>query len=883
MRPRVTATNLRSLTLTKAHSGKHATHGSVGRRLAASSTATWYRRNAATLVWISGAYYVVGRLSLQVALVETNVTPLWPAAGIALAAFLALGYRAWPAVAVAALLVNVAMSGSSLAALAIAGGNTVAPLIGAYWLDRMGFDWDRGSRNDAQLIIAASLAAMTISASTGSLALLSTGVIERSDLLGTWTVWWAGDTMGALTVAPVLWSAPLYRQLVARGRQTMEAVGLSVLLVVVCALAVRSPSPRLYAVVPIVSLMAWRLERLGAATAALISVSIVAWASANDVGAFGISDLTSDMLTLQGFTVVIALCSFFFAAVVGEQRAAAAALSRSGEQLQERVTRATAALEVTNASLAQEVRERTIAQDIARHQATELAEAQAVAHIGSWSWEVGGDRVMWSDELYRIYGVDSDGFAATYRAFLELVHPGDRDRVSERVSSAVTSGGVFEFEHRIVRPNGEIRDVFSHGQSTVDSEGRTVRLVGTAQDITERKRAEGMLRVEDERRRLQEIFVKAPAAVVLTRGPDHVIDFANPSFFEVLGTRDCIGKRVIDAFPDIEEQGYFELLSHVYATGETYSAVEAPLLIDRHHTGVREEVFFNFTYQPVRDLQGEVEGIFGHGVDVTDMVRARQQVEDMAAQMGRLYEQELHVTEVLQRSLLPERLPEIAGLELVGRYAPGSAEAEVGGDWYDALALPDGRLVMMIGDVEGHGIEAAATMGQLRNALRAYLVEGAGPAQAVRRLRKLVQDTGNEHFATVLCLSLRPDTLEACIASAGHLPPLLVRSGGECEFLRTVTAAPIGAPIGSDPSELVLQLPPGSKLVLYTDGLVERRGAGIDDGLALLTDLARTCPSGLEPFADRLLERLGHDRSDDIALLVLGVADTEVPEAPLQR
>lgn len=835
------------------------------------SLSEWYWLQLPWLVAAAVAYYGLARASLHLALVGTNVTPLWPPTGIAVATLLLLGWRAWPAIAVPALLVNFFISGSSIAAFTIAGGNTLAPVVCVMLLKNLGFDWDRGSRRDSLLIIVAALAATIVSAGVGSISLFSSGVIERHEFVGTWLVWWTGDSLGVLAVAPVVLSLRDIQSALRDRRRLLEASALLSTLATTAVLAALSPTPRLFLLIPIVGVIAWRLERLGAVVAVLTATSIVAWAAANDLGSFENTSTVSKMVTLQGFNIVVALSSLVFAAVIAEQRFASAALARIGGDLASRVLQATTDLEATNVRLEAEVVERTAAQETARFQAAELIEAQAVAHIGSWSWDVPDDRVSWSDELYRIYGLDRDAFDATFSAFVERVHPTDRVAVQEAVSRALREGGAFEFAHRIVRPSGDVRSVLSQGLATHDTDGTPVRLIGTAQDITDRLRAEQLTRVEAERLRLEELFLRSPAAVIITKGPDHVIDFVNPAFFAVVGVRDCLGKPVGDAIPELEPHGFLDLFGHVYQSGETSVVTEAPLIVDPTGDGSREEFFLNFTCQPVFGDMRMVEGIFGHGVDVTDMVNARAKVETMAEEVNRLYERELEVAGVLQRSLLPDRLPEIPGMKLAGRYAPGNSEDEVGGDWYDAVLLPDGQLVMMIGDVEGHGVEAAATMGRLRNAMRAYLVEGAGPGEAIDRLRRLLVDTDDESFATVLCASLDTRTRLLRASSAGHLPALRLETRGSARLWTTALGAPIGAPTTSLAEESSAVLECGSSLVLFTDGLVERRGVDIDERLRQLVESASAAPAGADLLADWLMSDLGQGRSDDIALLALSL------------
>ncbi|WP_433296881.1 SpoIIE family protein phosphatase [Actinoplanes sp. CA-030573] len=238
---------------------------------------------------------------------------------------------------------------------------------------------------------------------------------------------------------------------------------------------------------------------------------------------------------------------------------------------------------------------------------------------------------------------------------------------------------------------------------------------------------------------------------------------------------------------------------------------------------------------------------------------------------ARLYEAEHRIASTLQHSLLPHSLPRVAGAIVAGRYLPGSTEAEVGGDWYDVFPAPDGRLFLVIGDVVGKGVQAAAGMGQLRNALRAYILEGFACGEALTRLNRLVDNLGRQQFATVVCVRVDPVAGRLHYSSAGHPPPVLARPGKAGEFLyHSALGPPIGALPDAGYPTLEAPLEPGSRLVLYTDGLVEDRRTGIDSGLAeLLEDVGRPCDH-VEDLLDKLLAKAAHrSRRDDIALIAV--------------
>jgi PAS domain S-box-containing protein len=451
----------------------------------------------------------------------------------------------------------------------------------------------------------------------------------------------------------------------------------------------------------------------------------------------------------------------------------------------------------------------------------------------------------------------------------DLIHPDDRDAM--RAARAVASGTAepTHFEGRLATRDGGwavTQWILSVARDEEDGAGS---LHAAVEHPSPRRR-------DDLDKRLQESLRLAPAAVVMLKGPDHAIEFANEELFAALGRRECIGVPVREAFPEVATQAYVDQLDLVLETGESHTTAEAPVMLDRRGDGMLEEAFFTFTYQPVHDGDGHVGGIFGHGVDVTETVKVRRQLEAMAGRLAQQFAHEHLVAETLQRSLLPKELPRLPGVDVAARFVAGSSEAVVGGDWYDALALPDGRLMLMIGDVEGRGLEAAATMGQARNALRAYALEGAPPAEVLCSLDRLMAATGEERFVTALCAVLDADLGELVYANAGHVPPLLARADGTTTFLDGGLTAPVGVPVGVQVGgeaaerfvEARVTIDPGATLLLYTDGLVERRTEGIDDGLARLAG-ALAPGAELDELLDRLVALCTDDDRDDVAILAV--------------
>ena len=252
-----------------------------------------------------------------------------------------------------------------------------------------------------------------------------------------------------------------------------------------------------------------------------------------------------------------------------------------------------------------------------------------------------------------------------------------------------------------------------------------------------------------------------------------------------------------------------------------------------------------------------------HEVELLQLAadRAAAAVQSLTAQADRL------AAAALQRSLVPTSLPAVAGAEMAARYIPGSGG--VGGDWYDVFTLPTGELCVVIGDVAGSGLPAAVIMGRMRSALRAYALETRDPAEVLSRLDRKMQHFEADAMATVLYAVIDPglDRMDICLA--GHFPPVIAYPGQPAEL----ASVPVGLIIGiADPAPrpvTSLPIPPGALLCFYTDGLIERRGELIDDGLARLCRAVTVEP--VEAACATVMQELvgAGSARDDIALLML--------------
>jgi PAS domain S-box-containing protein len=255
-----------------------------------------------------------------------------------------------------------------------------------------------------------------------------------------------------------------------------------------------------------------------------------------------------------------------------------------------------------------------------------------------------------------------------------------------------------------------------------------------------------------------------------------------------------------------------------------------------------------------------------------------------AIERARLYEREHVIAQELQQSLLPDQLPMLPGVTTAARYRPAGAGSEVGGDWYDAIVQPGGTLLLVIGDVAGRGLAAAATMGQLRSALRAYAFDGHPPGALLDRLNAFHNGLPGAGMATVALVAVDLGGERVRYASAGHPPGLLVTADGASHWLDAALGVPLGTIDDASYPEAEATLGPGATLVLYTDGLVEIRGEHLDLGFGRLEAAAAGGPQEPESLCDAILANTlaDPDIGDDVTLLVLQTMAAGQPRVAIE-
>ncbi|MEZ7160005.1 SpoIIE family protein phosphatase [Streptomyces althioticus] len=364
---------------------------------------------------------------------------------------------------------------------------------------------------------------------------------------------------------------------------------------------------------------------------------------------------------------------------------------------------------------------------------------------------------------------------------------------------------------------------------------------------------------------VREVLDRVPCLVALVHGPDHRIAYLNDAYTAAFGLRP-VGAPARGALPELDELGLLPLLDQVLRSGKPRTVKSRKAPDGRSYT---------FTCTPAGE--GDGRGVLVFATDVTDHAEA---AERLRASERR--QRETAVT--LQRSLLPQELEEPDDLRVAATYHPGGTEAAVGGDWYDVITLGGGRTALVIGDVMGRGVRAAAVMGQLRTAVRAYARLDLPPHEVLQLLDGLAMEIDANQIATCVYAIHDPNEGRLVYASAGHLPILVRDENGTVRRADEPTGPPLGTGGWMHASGTV-PLGPGSTAVLYTDGLVERRDEDLDEGIASLERALAGATGGPQVVCDRLVRSAGvtPEHDDDVAVLVLQHPARSGPESELFR
>src|SRR6266566_4308889 len=446
-------------------------------------------------------YFIAGKFGLMLASLHASASPVWPPAGIALAVLLVLGYRAWPAILVGAFLVNVTTAGNVATSLAVASGNTLEALCGAWLVNRFAggttvFDRPQGVFKFALAAVVSTI----ISPAFGVTSLALAGFADWANYGAIWLTWWLGDTTSDLLIAPliILWSIASKRRW---NRREAVEVGILLLLLFVLSEAVfggwLTISARNYPIGlisgPIVIWMAFRFTQRETATGIFILSAIAIWGTLHGFGPFVGEAENQSLLALQSWTAVLTISAMALSAGMAERRGAEEALRESEAR---------------------------------------VSLAANAANLGLWFWNIRDDKLWVTEQWRRLFGF-AESEPVSFDRVLQVVHPEDRERTKQLVQQMFEGGGgEYENEYRITRPDGSTRWMAGHGSVELDECGKPAFARGMSRDITLRKQAEDALRESEERFRT---VANAAPVMIWMSGTDKACNFFNKGWLDFTG------------------------------------------------------------------------------------------------------------------------------------------------------------------------------------------------------------------------------------------------------------------------------------------------------------------------------------------------------------
>ncbi|MGW7434473.1 SpoIIE family protein phosphatase [Streptomyces sp. NPDC054849] len=521
--------------------------------------------------------------------------------------------------------------------------------------------------------------------------------------------------------------------------------------------------------------------------------------------------------------------------------------------------------------------------------------------MGSFDWDLVAGLMHMDEAALDVFDTAPDDYDGRPGSLSSRVPPVEAARLDALVSSALKSGvDSYGAYFRIRCHDGRLRWTHTQGRVMRGRDGRPYRIIGIVRDATEElSHSAERLGLDEERRRQTSVVESTTAALAHARTVQDVIDALGDAHgLERLGSMGMVmglveaGRihlvaegpegsfvpgtrytRIDERYPMSEVVRSLQprFLDSAQEFADDYPALWAK--ISSMHISAAAYLPLIAQARPIGAIGLLYQDKDGFTQEERNLLVALGSSIAQSLQRAMLLEQEHDLAEGLQQAMLPRRIPEVPGGEIAVRYRSARMGQDIGGDWYDVIPLPGGRVGAVIGDVQGHDTHAAAVMGQLRIVLRAYAAEGHSPGTVMARASVFLHELDTDRFATCTYVEADLSTGVLQMVRAGHIDPLLRTRDGDCHRLPVGGGLPLGLSAEFGRLEYpvtTVELDPGETLLLCTDGLVEQPGADLDDGIHLLTSHIRSGPADLQHLADRLCEIVDErGGDDDMALLLL--------------
>ncbi len=534
----------------------------------------------------------------------------------------------------------------------------------------------------------------------------------------------------------------------------------------------------------------------------------------------------------------------------------------------------------------------------------------ALNRMGSFDWDLGTGLMHMDQAALDVFDLTPEEYDGRPASLAHRVPTDEAQRLDGVVSQALKRGLTnYGAYFRIQRRDGTLRWTHTQGFVHRDGTGRPRRIIGIVRDATQ-ELADSSARqdLDLERRRRTSLVEGTTAALAHARTVKDVIAvLKNSQGLAHLGATSLVMGLLesgrIHLVADGPEGAYvpgtrFTRVDEQYPMSEVVRtltprfiesaedfATSYPILWPNiSHLGITAAAYMPLIAQarPIGALGLLYRDKAGFTLDERNLLMALGTSIAQSLQRAMLYEQEHDLAEGLQQAMLPRRIPAVPGAQVAVRYRSARLGRDIGGDWYDLIPLPGGRVGAVIGDVQGHDTHAAAVMGQLRIVLRAYAAEGHSPATVMARASVFLHELDTDRFATCTYAEVDLTTGVVQVVRAGHVDPLVRDVDGSCRRMPAEGGLPLGLsaefgrleyPVGT------AELDPGQTMILFTDGLVEMPGSDLDEGMQLLTTLVSNGPQNLQKLADELCDAVDvRGGQDDVALLLLRRRAAQAPQ-----